>query len=78
MLACDLRPNVPGSEGSIHCRNPEVSGCEEAVGGRLRQGSEHVEKPAPEVEILQKADRRRQDRQGPRQVEKPAPEIEIL
>ncbi len=48
MLACDFRPNVPGSDGSIHCRNPEVSGCEETVGGRLRQGPEHVEKPAPE------------------------------
>ena len=54
MHACYFRPNVPGTEGSIHCRNLEVSGCEEAVGGRLRQGSEHVEKPAPEVEILRK------------------------
>ncbi len=61
MHACDLRPNVPGPEGSIHCGNPEVSGCEETVGGWLRQGPEHVEKPAPEVERLRKMlrDRRR-------------------
>ncbi len=59
MYACDFRPNVPGPEGSIHCGNPKVSGCEETVGGRLRQGPEHVEKPAPAAERLQKLLRKR-------------------
>jgi hypothetical protein len=59
MKIIQIPEEVASDKGRNMLRNPVLKNkyyniCVEAVRGLLRQGSEHVEKPAPEVEILRK------------------------